>query len=350
MTVRGSRLLLFSGAAVMMAGLIVAAILDPRVAGGGWLIGFVFWAQILLGSMSLIMIHRLTAGRWGEIIAPVTEPICAALPLIVVLAVPIFVAVHTLYPWSRHDPSVKPEVLSVYLNDPAFMVRSIVALVGWSLLAFFLPRVGGARGQLLAALGLVFHAVAISFVSIDWYLTLDAPFTSSSFGASVAISSLAAAIGWAAIWMPASQNDPAIGDVGALMLTTVLGLTYIDFMAVLVIWYGDLPRESAWFAERDHFPWSALSVIAFMLVSVIPTLALIQSKFRNVLRPVRVIGGVILCGTAVYDAYLIAPVFGPVALVTSLLAIFGIGFVLVGIGSFLAAGEAVAARETVNGR
>ena len=350
MTARGFRLLLFSGAAIMMAGLVVVAILDPKVAGGGWLIGFVFWAQILLGSLSLVMIHRLTAGRWGEIIAPVTEPACVALPLIVVLAVPIFIAAPTLYPWSEHAPSVRADVLSAYLNDPAFIVRSIVALVGWSLLAVFLPRVSGARGQLLAALGLLFHAVAISFVSIDWYLTLDAPFTSSSFGASVAISSLVAAIAWAAIWMPASEDDPAIGDVGALMLTTVLGLTYVDFMAVLVIWYGDLPRESAWFAERDHFPWSALSVIAFMLVSVIPTLALIQSGFRNVLRPVRVIGVTILCGTAIYDAYLIAPVFGPAALATSLLAVFGIGFVLVGIGSFFATGEAVAARETIDGR
>lgn len=350
MTARGSRFVLFSGAAVTMAGLIVAAILDPKVTGGGWLIGFVFWAQILLGSLSLVMIHRLTAGRWGEIIAPVTEPVCAALPLIVALAVPIFVGAPILYPWSGPAPSVKADVLSVYLNDPAFILRSIVALVGWSFLAFFLPRVSGARGQLLAALGLVFHAVSISFVSIDWYLSLEAPFTSSSFGASVAISSLAAAIAWAAIWMPASQNDPAIGDVGALMLATVLGLTYIDFMAVLVIWYGDLPRESAWFAERDHFPWNALSVTAFVLVSVIPAFALIQSRFRNELRPVRVIGAVILCGVALYDAYLIAPVFGPIALATSLLAILGIGFVLIGIGSFLATGEPVAAPGTTNGR
>lgn len=350
MTSRGSRGLLFSGAAITMAGLVVAAILDPRIAGGGWLVGFVFWAQILLGSLSLVMIHRLTGGRWGEIIAPVTGPICAALPLIVVLAVPIFVAAPMLYPWSGHALSVKADVSSVYLNDPAFIVRSAVALIGWSLLAFFLPRISGTRGQLLAALGLVFHAVAISFVSIDWYLSLDAPFTSSSFGASVAVSSLAVAIAWAAIWMPVSETEPAIGDIGALMLTTVLGLTYIDFMAVLVIWYGDLPRESAWFVEREQFPWNAISLIAFMLVSVIPVLGLIQSKFRNVLRPVRVIGGVILCGTAIYDVYLIAPIFGPAALATSLLAVLGIGFVLIGISSLLATDEPVAAREMINGR
>ena len=38
------------------------------------------------------------------------------------------------------------------------------------------------------------------------------------------------------------------------MLAVTLGLTYIDFMAVLVIWYGNLPDKVDWFVapHRDH--------------------------------------------------------------------------------------------------
>src|SRR5262249_19513849 len=151
----------------------------------------------------------------------------------------------------------------------------------WSVLALLLPRIDGARCELLAALGLVFHALAISIVSVDWYLSLEAPFTSSSFGAGVAISALVAALAWAAVCAPASDDDPGVGDVGGLLLAAVLGVTYIDFMAILVIWYGDLPREEAWFVARDRFPWNALAVAAFVLGSLGPVLALIQSKFRN---------------------------------------------------------------------
>ena len=43
------------------------------------------------------MIHRLTGGRWGEIAAPVIEPAAAAVPLLVVLAIPLFIAVPILY-------------------------------------------------------------------------------------------------------------------------------------------------------------------------------------------------------------------------------------------------------------
>ena len=194
-----------------------------------------------------------------------------------------------------------------------------------------LPRNAGPRGLLLAALGLVFHAIVISSVSIDWYLSLEAPFTSSSFGASVAISSLVAALAWTAVLAPAPADDPAIGDLGALLLATVLGITYIDFMAVLVIWYGDLPREETWFVARDSLPWTALAVAAFILVSLLPILALLLSRVRNARKPLRAVGLCILVGLACYDAYLIAPPSGALALVSGLVAIVGIGLGYCGI-------------------
>jgi hypothetical protein len=351
MTVVAGRIAVFIGAATALVGVVLCATIDPRAAAAGWLVGFVFWAQILVGSLSLVMIHRLTSGGWGEITAPVVEPATAVVPLLIAFAVPVFVAIPALYPWAQHPPSVKPDVLSLYLNRPRFIARSLVALVGWSALAFLLPRTPGARGQILAALGLVFHAVVVSSVSIDWYLSIEAPFTSSSFGASVAVSSLVAALAWAALWMPVAEDDPTIGDVGALLLATVLGITYIDFMAVLVIWYGDIPREEAWFVARDGLLWSAMAVAAFVLGAVIPILALIQSQFRNHRRPLRMVGVVTLLGILIYDAYLVAPPAGTAAFAPALLAVIGIGLIIIGVASFSArAGPLTLAREPLNVR
>ena len=117
-----------------------------------------------------------------------------------------------------------------------------------------------------------------------------------------------------------------IGDLGGLLLAFVLGITYIDFMAVLVIWYGDLPHEEIWFVERDALPWSLLAVVAFLLISAIPVLALLLSRVRNARGPHA--GG---CDSSyrarVYDAYLIVrrPVRGlqPPLLPSSLI---GLGF------------------------
>ena len=102
-----SRIAIFIGAAAALAVVVGCAIVNPKAAATGWLTGFAFWAQILVGSLSLMMIHRLTSGSWGDIIAPVAEPATAIVPLLVLLAVPVFIAIPALYPWALHPPSVK---------------------------------------------------------------------------------------------------------------------------------------------------------------------------------------------------------------------------------------------------
>jgi hypothetical protein len=340
------RIALLIGAALVATLLITSAIYDAKAAAAGWLIGFVFWMQIMLGSLILVMIHRLTSGRWGELIASAIAPSLAAMPLLILLAIPMLVAMPLLYPWVHHSGVVKPEVLSNYLSRPLFIARTIITLIGWSLFALLMPRLRGTSGEIVAGIGLVFVSLVISSVSIDWYLSLEAPFTSSSFGASVAISSLVAALAWAAVWAPMPDDDPAIGDVGALLLATVLGITYIDFMAILVIWYGDLPREEAWFVARDPPLWRIIAWIAFLLGSLFPVLALIQSKFRNERGPLRAVGICTLIGIGFYDAYLIAPPAGAAALVTALLSIVGIGFALIGGAGLAATGDA--SREAIH--
>ena len=150
----------FVGAGGLAVALIVIAFFNPNVAATGWLVGFVFWMQILVGSLTLTMIHRLTGGCWGEIVAPAVELAALAVPFLLLLAIPLFVAIPVIYPWPHRPVAIKPDVLSYYLNAPSFIVRSVVALVGWSALAVYLPRIGGRSGQLLAALGLVFHALS----------------------------------------------------------------------------------------------------------------------------------------------------------------------------------------------
>ena len=61
--------------------LVASAFLDPKSTAAGWLVGFVFWSQILVGSLTLMTIHRLTGGRWGLPIAPAIEPAAACFHL-----------------------------------------------------------------------------------------------------------------------------------------------------------------------------------------------------------------------------------------------------------------------------
>jgi hypothetical protein len=314
-------------AALVTAALIVWAVFAPREAAAGWLIGFLFWSQIPVGSLVLSMIHTLTGGRWGFALRPVLAPATAAVPWLFVALVPIFIAVPALYPWVQQAGAVKPDVAAHYLNTPFFIARSLIALAVWSALALLLQRADGRGGLLTAGVGLLLYGVTLSSVAIDWFLSLEPPIVSSSFGASVGIMQLVTAMAWNALLYPEAEDGAAVGDVGGLLLAFVLGITYVDFMAYLVIWYGDLPHESVWFVARERMPWPALAGAWFLLGSVLPILALLLARVRNSRLALRLVGLSVLVGSLLYTVWLVAPAFGAAALAPTLLAVVFIGAV-----------------------
>ncbi|MBO0751670.1 MAG: hypothetical protein J2P53_06150 [Bradyrhizobiaceae bacterium] len=321
---------LLLAAAIAMTGLAAVAAVAPPLGAAGWLTGFVLWSQIPVGSLVLMMIHRLTGGRWGEVLHPVFASAARLVPLLAVLAVPALAAIPLL--WSHHAGSVRPDVISYYLNTPLLVGRSLIALTGWSALAFLLPRITGARGRLLAAVGLVLHAVLVSVVSIDWVLSIEPPFVSSSFGIGTAITQLIAALAWAVLWAPRAVDGGVTGDIGGLLLALVLAITYVDFMAFLVMWYSDQPARMSWFLERDRFPWPLLAGGAFVFASAAPILALLLASVRNRIGALRAVAISSLAGVALRYAYLIVPPFGGRALASAALAIIAIGLLFVVVG------------------
>ncbi len=335
-------------AGIAAAGMVIWAIFAPGVAAAGWLVGFVFWSQIPIGSLMLLMIHRLTGGQWGEALYPALVPAVRFVPLLFVLIIPVFIAIPVLDPWSHRAAAVKPDVLSYYLNMPFFVGRSLIAIAGWSVLAFLLPRLADRPGQFVAAVGLVFHCVIISLVSVDWVLSLEPPFISSSFGASMAITELIAALAWAALWSPQAAGDAVTGDIGGLLLAFVLGITYVDFMAFLVMWYSDLPNRMFWFVQRDRLPWSALMAGAFFFGSAAPILALLLARVRNGIPGLRAVAISVLAGLAFYYAYLIVPPFGPFALAAAALAVIAIGLLVAAVAG-RPIGDAAFAGRAVHG-
>jgi hypothetical protein len=322
--VNANRFVTLLSAAIAALLLVALAAFAPKAAAAGWLTGFVFWCGPPLGSLAWKMIHRTTGGHWGIALDGVFTPASAMIPILALLLIPTLFALPVLYPWVHGGGNIIPSVARVYLNVPAFVARSVVAFAGWSVLAVVLPRTSGPPGTLLAAVGLVFYGVLISLVSVDWILSLEHPFVSESFGASVAVTQLIAALAWAAVLAP-PESVGVEGDIGALLLATVLGITYLDFMAVLVIWYGDLPDKVFWFVQRDEWPWLLLGVLAFVLVSLIPIALLLLTRMRNSREGLRVIGAIELVGLAVYDAYLIVPPFGWPAAIAAAIALIAIG-------------------------
>ena len=178
-----------------------------------------------------MMIYRLTGGRWGESRrryragggsgAVAGRPRRSGL-----IAIPL------LYPWPTDPKAVKTDVLAYYLNMPSFIVRSLIhcRMVGAAFSAAD-RRPRSAR-----------FAHRRSGSAVLWHH--DRP-VSRSTGTSRSkppfvvvlvrrerrrhAAGRRAGFGRVACARPA--EDPAIGDIGGLLLAFLLGITYVDFMA-----------------------------------------------------------------------------------------------------------------------
>lgn len=296
----------------------------PAAGLQGWLIGFLFVSGLSLGPLAVVLIHRLTAGRWGAAFAPELAPAAQLTPLLLVYVLPVLLGLGLIYPWAHQPLEVEEGVRRLYLNPPLYCVRTVIALGGWSAIALSLHRIEGPRGRLGAGLALAFHGLAVSLIGVDWVLSVKPSFTSSDFGMAFAVQQLMAGFAFAALQARARAPDEASGDVSGLLLATLIGLTYLEFMSYLVVWYGDRPPLDAWYIPRAGHGWRGL--VWLSLACGIAALALLA--IRRAFATHRALAGAGACsllGLLSYQTWLLAPAFGAQCLLPAALALLAMG-------------------------
>jgi hypothetical protein len=292
---------------------------SPKSVTQGWLIAFVFVSGIPIGSLVLLLIHRLTGGRWGTALAPVLMPAVSMMPLVALVFLPLAFGLSAPYRWASDTSMVRPAVAHTYLNQPAFLLRSAVVLIGWSVLAIAVVR--ERCTMLMAGLGLVFHAIAISFIAVDWILSIDSSFSSSAFAAAIAIQQLLSALCFAAIAGAVGWRKEITADVAGLIIATLLGTVYLGLMSFIVIWYGNLPDKAAWYLLRGRDGWQWLIAAIVAIGALVPLCLLLKQSFRQSGDALRLISSLILLGVFLHVVWLIAPAFGSGAIVAALIAV-----------------------------
>src|SRR5690349_18620770 len=70
---------------------IVGSVIQPQVFFRGYLISFMDWLGITLGSMVILMLRHLTKGGWGMIIRRILGAAMRTIPLMTLLFLPLVV-------------------------------------------------------------------------------------------------------------------------------------------------------------------------------------------------------------------------------------------------------------------
>src|ERR1700676_2226475 len=86
--------------AVLLAVCIAGGVADKAEFFHSYLIAFLFWIGITLGSTALLMVQHLTGGRWALVIRRILEAGTRTLPLMAVAALPVLAGMKWVYTWS----------------------------------------------------------------------------------------------------------------------------------------------------------------------------------------------------------------------------------------------------------
>src|SRR5712691_1396042 len=318
---------------VFTALLIVGALADRAQFFHAYLVGFVFWVGITLGSLALLMLQHLTGGVWGVVIRRVLEASTRTLPLMLLLFVPVVAGLKQIYPWMNAEEMSRSAALQLkaahYLNPSFFATRAAIYFALWSVLALLLnwfslkqdrtadPKCGK-QMRMLSGPGLGIFIITVTFAAIDWVMSLDPSWSSTIFGlifvASWTMSALAFTI-LASAWLLQREPMNAVlrpshfQDLGNLTLTLVMLWTYFAFSQYLIIWSGNLPEETTWYVARKHGGWGAIALAIAILQFAFPFLILLSRAAKSSGRKLALLALLILLMRALDVIWLIEPTF-----------------------------------------
>src|SRR5579871_3009524 len=78
---------------------VILAFTRPDEFYRGYLLGFMAWLGVSLGSMAILMIRHLTGGGWGVVVRRVMGAAMRCIPLMTALFVPLIFGIPYLYIW-----------------------------------------------------------------------------------------------------------------------------------------------------------------------------------------------------------------------------------------------------------
>lgn len=311
---------------------VIGLVLYPAQFFRSYLVGYLFWLAIALGSLGVLMVHHLTGGAWGFVVRRLLEAAAMTLPFMALLFLPLLFGLHHLFSWMRPGGLADEELRHkshFFLNQPWFLTRAAIYFISWSILAILLrrwslqqDREGGGeltrRFQLFCGPGLIVYVFTYSLAAIDWIMALEPHWYSTIFGmiaiAGQGLTGLAFAILMAGRLIRGTKlmdsiPEKAFHDLGNLLLAFVLLWAYLAYSQYIITWSGNLSTESLWYIHRGHGGWQFVGTFLILFHFFAPFILLLFGGLKKNIRLLSPIAGAILVVHFVDQFWMVAPSF-----------------------------------------
>jgi Ni/Fe-hydrogenase subunit HybB-like protein len=362
----------------LIAFLIQAVGSHPENAWRVYLINFLLWSAMAQGGLLFSAVMNLTKARWSGVMAGVAESFAAFFPISFVLFVLLFIGKGHIFPWLNQDLHGK----EVWLNIPFLFSRDAVALLvlygvglgylyyalglklgtklptdsirGWFYRIWYRDAVDiQNRRDKMTVWGVLYilaFVLTLSLIGYDLIMSMDPHWYSTLFGAYNFIKAFYIGLGGIIILAallklssptPIGFEERHFHDIGKLFFGFCLMWGDFFYCQFVVIWYGNIPEETAYIIERIMLPpYQALAWGVFAICFIGPFIILLNKKIKTMPKAMIGICTVIIIGLWLEHLLLIGPTLShgtvlPLGFMDAVITLGFFGLMMVSVSSFL---------------
>lgn len=285
---------------------------DSKRAWANYLLNNYYFISLAIGAAFFVAIQYIAQAGWSSAFKRVPEAMAAWLPFGGVLMLLLILGIPSLYEWSNKEVIENHHLIQLktpYLNVPFFVFRFVLFLGLWIFLTKYLRRLslkedmyGGLeyfeKSEFYSKIFIFVLAVTFSIFAIDMLMSLDAAWFSAIFAAKSFIAAFLHAstvIALIVILLNGQGKFPMLNkshihDFTRYIFMTSIIWSYFNFAEYMLIWYGNIPEETVWFAHRFENPvFKTLFFVNIIINWLIPFIVLmpkLTSRNKTVLTSV----------------------------------------------------------------
>lgn len=315
-----------AGLGASVAGVFISGAEDVARA---YLTSYIYWFSIAAGCLAVLMLQYVTGGEWGLMIRRPLGAAARTMWLMLLLFIPIFVGLKSIYPWMDHHLMQEEHMhaKAAWLNQNRFVLFTIIYFALWIGWGFIIRRLSlrfyqdrapetDLKRRGWAAAGLLMIVLTLTFASIDWMMSLEPTWLSTMYGITFVVGCGLSAFAFVTFFLTQLADTPALQgvlkpshlrDLGNLMLAFVMFYTYTAFSEFLLIWYGNIHEEIPHYLWRERGGWGVLAALVILFHFFLPFFLLLMRPIKDRAQTIAWVTVILLVMRYVTIYWLVAP-------------------------------------------
>ena len=265
---------------------------NPQRAWANFLLNGIYFVTVAVFGLFFVALHYLTGAKWSEVIRKIPEAVSQYIPVGAGLMLVGLFGVDHLYEWTHGTHEVPGHGghgdygKSVFLSTVFFAIRMAVVLGLWVWFAKVFKNISRQKDEGVAvkttmrwsAIFMIVFALSFALASFDWIMSLEPHWFSTVFAVYHFSGVFVAGMAVIAIMVIVlsdlnilkAVNENHIHDLGKYLFAFTLFWAYIWFCQFMLIWYGNIPEETVYFAQRIKGDWAWLFYFNLFINFIVP--------------------------------------------------------------------------------